>query len=414
MKRLAYSIILCAGLASLAFAIPSSFGKDDAYHQAIKMAAAGQQFALKKQWRNACSTYEQTLQIYPNYPAVKTELAQAYVELANQMSARKGFAYFKRAAELDPNNAAAKAGLSKEKPNQKDLPAAGETRAFSATSANARTAQEQATDLSDLPDEDRIPVRKDGTRLMVNTKLNGRDLEFQFDTGANFCLVGANHLKAIGIDTAKLKGEAALVGGAGGGAVATLVVPMTLQIGKTKRTVSMYVHPNFPGNPLIGQNFLTGLQYEINNQLSVIILRKEKESSELASSTKKVDPRDRNVVPYTMAGKSIVVPVEVCGKKVEMIFDTGADGILFGAAAWQDLHLTSARLLGVGSARGIDGVRPVLGYNVERIDFGPVNLRDITVMVSNPGPSRPLLGQKVLGAEKFIIDDKRKLIIFHR
>ncbi|MBX9693248.1 MAG: aspartyl protease family protein, partial [Cyanobacteria bacterium] len=385
-RSLSVAALMAIAVAASAYSAPQ---KNEAYHQAIDMAKAGQQFAYNRNWKKACSVYEQTLQIYPNYPAVRVALAQAYVEWATTMSAQDAYVYFKRAAELDPANKAAIAGMGRTKSSsqarigvlKKELEAQGEVnpqivelpstvpqaRAFVSASTpdrNARAAMERPSDLNDLPDQDRIPIRRDGTRLMVDAKVNGKNIEMQFDTGADFCFIGCNHLKQMGIDPTKLKGRSELVGGSGGGAVTTLVVPMNLKIGNTSRTVEMFVHPNYPGHPLVGQNFLTGLQYEINNQLSVLLLRKMKEAP-AGEIAKKVDPRDRNVVQYRTEGKSIVVPVEVCGKKIDMIFDTGADGIAFGAAAWNELHLTSAKLLGYGTSRGIDGVRPVLGYNVE-------------------------------------------------
>lgn len=389
-------------------------GANSAYNQAIKMAQTGQSFAAKHDWRNACAAYEQALKLYPNYPSVKVALADAYAEVATLLKGADAAPYYKRAAELDPNNARAKEWLnSNEKSNSGlNVQTNSVSKITDGKTDSTPKASTEPDDFASLPAEDRIPINNRQGRLMVNGEINGKTIEMQFDTGAEVTMIGVNHLKEMGIDISQLKGEAAYIGGSGGSAVKTLIVPLTLRLGKTSRKIPFYIHPNLPSHPLVGQSFLRGLQYEINNQLKVLILRKPKVDA--IANNKPIDPRDRNVVPFTIRGKSIVVNVEICGKTVPMIFDTGADGIAFPLSTWKELDIKSARLIGVGSSVGVDGAHPVLAYRVERVDFGPVNLRDVMIAVGNPGPSMPLLGQKVLGAEKYIIDEKRKLIIFHR
>ncbi len=418
-------IFLSCGLL-LVFCTQCAIGQQNsnsAYNEAIKLAKSGQAFAIKRDWRNACAAYEQALKIYPNYPAVRVALANAYAESASLLKGQDATPYYKRAAELDPNNTRAKDWLNSSSSGSAGANAGPGTSSNLSVQANSvakitdgkteslSQSNSEPSDLASLPDEDRVPINKRLGRLMVNGEVNGKTIEMQFDTGAEVTMIGVNHLKEMGIDISKLKGEAAYIGGSGGSAIKTLIVPLTLRLGKTSRKIPFFVHPNLPSPPLVGQSFLRGLQYEVNNQLSVLILRKPK-AEPVAS--KPIDPRDRNVVAFTMQGKSIVVNVDVCGKSVPMIFDTGADGIAFPLSVWKQLDLKAAHLLGMGTSTGVDGTRPVLAYRVEKIDFGPVNLRDVTVMVSNPGPHMPLLGQRVLGAEKYIIDEKRKLIIFHR
>lgn len=275
----------------------------------------------------------------------------------------------------------------------------------------------EATDLSSLPDEDTIPFTKNASgHLVVQAELNGRPLEMLFDTGANGCNAGMNHLKTAGVDTSNLKGRSGVVGGSSGGAVGIKIVPMSLKLGKTTRVVDMWLQENSPSAPLVGQNFLKGLQYEINNQLHVIRLKK---STNVATNSvaEKYDPRDRNAVPFKMNGQNIIVPVEVSGMEVPMIFDTGAFGVVFPLQMWSQIikHFKSPpKLVGRGMTAGIDGPTPTLVYVVDRIDFGPVSMTDVKVFVSSPGPPIPLLGQNVLGTEKFIIDNSKNIIRFHR
>ena len=63
---------------------------------------------------------------------------------------------------------------------------------------------------------------------------------------------------------------------------------------------------------------------------------------------------------------------------------------------------------------GIDGAAPTFEYVVDRVDFGPVSMKDVKVRVGIPGPPAPLLGQSVLGGEKFVIDNSKNVIRFHR
>ena len=263
------------------------------------------------------------------------------------------------------------------------------------------------TDLGSLPDEDSFPFRKTASgHLIVNAELNGRPIEM------NACNAGGNHLKAAGIDPSTLKGRMQKVGGSTGGVVNCIVVPMKLKLGKTTRTVDIWVQPSSPTPPLVGQNFLAGLQYEVNNQLQVIKIKKSTNTSG-KTLTEKYDPRDRNSVPFTMSGQSIIVPVDVCGKQIPMIFDTGAHAIVFPLRIWSEMHL-QGKLLGYSTATGIDGSSRSAVFVVDRVEIGPVALKDVRVFVSNPGPTLPLLGQSVLGEEKFIIDNSKSIIHFHR
>ena len=273
-----------------------------------------------------------------------------------------------------------------------------------------------ASDLSTLPDEDNIPFHKKENKIFVNAELNGRPLEMLFDTGANGCSLGMNHLTRMGIDTTSLKGQIGVVGGSSGSRVGILIVPMTLKLGKTSRTIDIWIQANSPAPPLVGQNFLTGLQYEINNQLEVIRLKKSTNSAG-KSSTETYNSRDRNAVPFVMQGKNIVVPVEVSGQPVSMVFDTGASGIVFPLQKWLQIRnklKKEFKLIGRTIAVGIDGAAPTDVFVVDRVEFGPVALKDVKIFVSNPGPSMPLLGQDVLGGEKFIIDNTKTIIRFHR
>ena len=122
----------------------------------------------------------------------------------------------------------------------------------------------------------------------------------------------------MGIDTSKFQGKSIVLGGSSGGRVKAQIIPMTLKLGKTSRKVDMVVQNDMPTPGLVGQNFLPGLQYEINNQLQVIKLRKIATTKALSGKAvvEKVDSRDRNAVPYTMIGKNILVPVQICGTEV--------------------------------------------------------------------------------------------------
>lgn len=410
----------------------------DAYNHAYKLANQAHELALAKDWMHACQKYKEALKHYPNYPAAKKAVAYCYVEWAKEIPAPSRVDWYKAALEFDPENKQARMRLelmghkynpAVSSPNPGSLPALSVSQTAASASVSPTSAKganlphglpeagslEPASDLDSIPDQDRIPFTKDASGYMVvKAEINGRQTEMVFDTGANVCMIGADKLQSIGLDTKNLPGSTAYIQGATGSAIATRVLPLTLKIGKTSRKTAVYVPAKMPTHPLLGQNFLSGLEYEVNNQLQVLLLRKHKEPQAGQSGNSVYDPRDRNIVPFTMEGKNIVVPVEVCGKTVQMIFDTGADCVAFPAALWKQLNPPGAKLLGRSVSVGVDGARPSYKYLLERIDFGPVNLRDLTVIVIDPGPGRPLLGQKVLGGEKFFIDDSAHVIRFHR
>lgn len=374
------------------------------FDRAIKLnpdnavAFAGRALSYQKlgQHRKALDDFDQSLRIDPKYgPAYK----------GRELSFRQLREHNREVASM--TGAVAKSAVRASSRDEAKGAPEDETE---------RDAAPSRDELDGLPDEDTFSFTKTKSgHPIVKAEINGRSLDMMFDTGANFCAIGGNHLKSIGIDPGALKGKTQLCGGSGGGVVAVKVVPLTIKLGKTTRTVDFFLQPEMPTAPLVGHNFVLGFQYEMNNQLQIVRLRKQGAGrTASAAAAARIDPRDRNAVPFVMSGKSIVVPVEVCGKEVPMVFDTGCDGIAFPARVWQQLNLPNAKLVGTGMARGIDGVTPCYMYKVDRIDFGPVSLKDVPVTVSVPGPSLPLLGQRVLGTEKFVIDETSHVIRFHR
>lgn len=66
-----------------------------------------------------------------------------------------------------------------------------------------------------LPEETSVPfTRNSSGHMFVNAEVNGRTIKVMFDTGAEVCLFGKNHLQSIGV-TPQLVGPEVEVGGGG-------------------------------------------------------------------------------------------------------------------------------------------------------------------------------------------------------
>ncbi|MDZ4834150.1 MAG: retroviral-like aspartic protease family protein [Candidatus Melainabacteria bacterium] len=119
--------------------------------------------------------------------------------------------------------------------------------------------------------DNEIPFRKVGNNLVVLVKVNGRECEMYFDTGASTVAFADRHLAACGLNrpTGAFAGGA---GGVGGNREAFHFIIDSLKMANVERRdvhAAVLINANFD-RPLLGQTFLTGLRYTIDPVRSVI------------------------------------------------------------------------------------------------------------------------------------------------
>ncbi len=117
-----------------------------------------------------------------------------------------------------------------------------------------------------------VPFYYDGDSIIVTVKVNGRECEMIFDTGAGSIAFADRHLAACGLNrpTESLRGQG---GGVGGKRDSYTFYLDSVQLGPIeKKGVQCHVLMNTPfPKPLLGQTFLSGLKYTIDPGRKVII-----------------------------------------------------------------------------------------------------------------------------------------------
>lgn len=255
---------------------------------------------------------------------------------------------------------------------------------------------------------------RDEDKIMVDVSLNGHRMKMMFDTGAFGILVYKHQVDALGI---RLPDKAPEEWSSGiGGQVRSVVVPMTVELAGIKKTVEVHVTDG-DGTPLLGQGFLSDLEYEIDHKGHCIHFRK----------SRPYDPgskQDMYCVPFRMNGRHLVVDVEYMGgKKTPMLVDTGASSILLSAKNFYDFGLVGIPddAIPVAHSGVGEGTRNGYAFHIEQLKLGPIILRspEIHVLWSaanqrplNPLGSMGLLGQPFFGNWRYTVDMKNKVLRF--
>ena len=258
------------------------------------------------------------------------------------------------------------------------------------------------------PEQSKIYFTKQGKSLVVDADVNNRRIPVIFDTGAESCVFGINHLKQLGINppSGPATGNASGVGSSE--PVKTWQMNVDLKIGQIKRSnFPITVQAELPTDPLLGQSFFSGFEYTIDDSINTIVLAKKGSARQSGS--------DSNSVPFTHDGKELVVTVDVNGKKCDMYFDTGADGITFTREQARSVGLVVPDDAEQGSSMGIGGTTASVTFPVQRMRMGPIEKSDVPVSIIEQGKMpKPLLGQTFYGGWQYTIDNQNKVIRFLR
>ncbi len=259
------------------------------------------------------------------------------------------------------------------------------------------------------PEQSKIYFTKQGKSLLVDAEVNNRRIPVIFDTGAEACVFGVNHLKQIGVTppSGPPTGQASGVGSSE--PVKTWQMNVELKIGQIKRSnFPITVQAELPTDPLLGQSFFSGFEYTIDDSINTIVLAKKGAIRHSSGS-------DSNSVPFTHDGKELVVTVDVNGKKCDMYFDTGADGITFTKEQARSVGLVAPDDAEQGTSMGIGGTTASVTFPVQRMRMGPIEKTDIPVSIIEAGKMpKPLLGQTFYGGWQYTIDNQNKVIRFLR
>lgn len=276
-----------------------------------------------------------------------------------------------------------------------------------------------ASDLASLPQEARVYFKREGNALMVNAELNNRPIEMVFDTGAETCAFGKNHLRELGLPLPQGAPTGYAVGVGDGGAIPSWSMRADLKVGTIHRkNLPISVQENLPGEPLLGQTFFKDFHYTIDNGANSIhfVIKQTPRAATVASRgySPSAATADRYSVPFTRVGREMIVTAEVNGKPIKMIFDTGASATVFTAEHMQQLGISIPEDAEAERHIGIAGETAGVAFPVSRMRLGPIEKSSFQISVIQGMNGYPLLGQTFYGDWQYSIDNANGMIRFVR
>lgn len=266
----------------------------------------------------------------------------------------------------------------------------------------------RSADYDQLPNEGKIYFQRVRNSQVVDAQVNGRPIAMIFDTGAEACVFGKNHLKQLGINppTGEPTGKSSGVGSAG--TVGTWEMPVDLRVGNIVRhNFTVAVQDEMPCDPLLGQTFFRDFEYTTDPGANTIAFKKKGATDSLYG--------DRNAVPFVKEGRELVVNVQINGRSCPMYFDTGADQISFSPGHLKSLGMSIPEDAQEGTSTGIGGSTKSYNFSIDRIVLGPIDKSNVEVSVVEASRMpKPLLGQNFFKDWQFTIDNDRHVIRFLR
>lgn len=273
-----------------------------------------------------------------------------------------------------------------------------------------------AGDGENLPETARIYYKpSSSTQMIVDAYVNNRPIKMLFDTGADGCAFGKNHLREMGINIPTGKPSYQSQGVGDQGAIDTWDMRAVVRVGTIERNVEIGVQEKMDGEPLLGQNFFNAFTYTIDKGSNSITFTRKRRGQSVARGGGYGGGADRNAVPFEKMGNSMVVMGQVNGKPCKFIFDTGADGTVFAHGDLKRLGIQIPDDAQEERHGGIAGDTRGLGFEMARITLGPIDRTNYHVAaIEGMAEGHPLLGRTFFGDWQYTIDNDAKLIHFLR
>lgn len=264
-----------------------------------------------------------------------------------------------------------------------------------------RGKQSTPEELAKLPDTGKFRFRRgDHGHMEVTVTINGRPIPAWFDTGAG-AFFGIEQLRKAGVDVSKAK-EAGYTHGWAGVPVKIWSMPATVKLGDITRNLDIYMEESPTLTPLIGQDFVDGYQYEIDDKGGLVTMRKSFSGDQQALNS-------LYDVPCTIKEGNDVFQLEINGRKCEAFIDTGASATILNANTATKLGIQipddAARYTMSGVGGSFTAVEMFLNLRV-----GPIHRPDFRVMVG--GNAGNCIGQDFMEGWRFKVDRQKNLLRF--
>jgi predicted aspartyl protease len=407
--------------AGCAWALASTFvGLSEAY--AADSVAQAYKLYQEKRYKEAAQMFE----FFANTPQPDPNVCY-YAALSNHFAGNtsKAKTLYKQVVYLSPNSTIAqyaKGVLSKLDPGSQY---AGAGSSYSPSSSMGsgggssappfKSSGEEGT-LSG-PDEGSVYYRETNRQIWVPVEINNRTIEMELDTGAPTVFLGKNQLEAAGIRPPD--GDAhGVSGGSSNSSVQSFwLMPANLRVGPfTVKNASVKVVANNYASPLLGQAFLQFFDYTVDQSAHCIRFRRKGSASSTAS-------KSGIAVPFIFqeAGNRIIVEVELNGKKLPMMLDTGNSACTVKFMSTQQATSYGCKPPAdaeTSTHTGVSGSGKALEYTATRLKLGPIDKSNVRVSANVDALSdseAPLLGHDFFEGWQYNIDLKeRKLWLLRR
>lgn len=270
-------------------------------------------------------------------------------------------------------------------------------------------------DEAGLPAQERLHFKnEDGQHIVVAGQVNGRAVDFVFDTGCDQTVIGMDHLAACGLSRPSGPPTGKSIG-VGNAITDNWRIPCTLRVGGIERRNFPLLVSDRTGVPaLLGRNFYQPYQFTIDKSGGTINLIKNATASSQASRHGGYVSGNSGVPFKKLSGGGILVTAEVNGRAIPMLFDTGAQGCLFSRSHMNQLGIAIPDDAVDAVGRGVGGSTHSKQFPISRIRLGPIEKSNFTIAVTDAHFGEPLLGQTFFGDWQYTIDDQAGVIRFLR
>lgn len=369
---------------------------------ASKAYEAGLKAYNQRDFRTAYGYFELALKEAPADLNTLYYDALALHQLRLPDAARKRY---QQIIDTDPTSAAAELARKAISTLASASPAASSKNSARTTAtnapSNAHDSEPSGTDdpeLASLPDTASFYFTKEpGGHMAVDLMVNGHPVKAWFDTGAD-AFFYKDQLMQSGVDCNKSV-AAGYTQGWAGKKVAVAEMPAVIRLGTLTRRLNITMEESSTSlaKNLIGQSFIRGYQYEIDDNGGRVDLRK------VGAAAERLDPMYD--IPCTLTGSRDIVDLQINGRKVQAFIDTGS--------AFTIIDKNTATSCGVESTgsqemSGVGGNLTV-GTGNANIRFGPIS-REFMVRIG--GNAGTCIGQDFMQGWRFKIDRKRGLLRF--
>lgn len=263
------------------------------------------------------------------------------------------------------------------------------------------------------PVDARIYFTRENDSMVVNATVNNRPVKMLFDTGAEICTFGKNHLKELGLPQPTDAPSEKSTGIGGRQTTASWKMEADIAVGSLrKQQCAISVLEYMEGEPLLGQNFFRDFNYTIESSANCIHFTKKSTTAQHkigGGST-----REWNAVPFQKVGDQLIVEAEVNGRKFPMVFDTGAQRTSFTYAQLKQLSITVPSDAEMETRVGAGGRITAFSFPLERIRVGPIEKKSVKISAVSADLQYPLLGQNFYGDYEYTVDVAARCIRFNR